>query len=132
MKRTGGIYRRLVKSGIVVDEEVKHQLANPRTGTPRLPRPQNVILKAEREAVANVISDNFDASRLTGNQLRDIADHLGRLDIDGEGLLGVIGAGDVARDRRSVEDYFGPGGADSFGKGAMLTNVENDLLIEKR
>ena len=79
VKRTGSIWRRLVKSGVVDDEEVRQQLANPRTGTPRLPRPQNVVLKAEADHVRDVISDNFDASRLTGAQLASIADQIARM-----------------------------------------------------
>jgi hypothetical protein len=79
VKRTGSIWRRLVKSGVVDDEEVRQQLANPRTGTPRLPRPQNVVLKAEQDHVRDVISDNFDASRLTGAQLASIADQIARM-----------------------------------------------------
>ena len=79
VKRTGSIWRRLVKSGVVDDEEVRQQLANPRTGTPRLPRPQNVVLKAEQDHVRDVITDNFDASRLTGAQLASIADQIARM-----------------------------------------------------
>ena len=41
-----------------------------------------MTIEADREAVSNTISEHFDASRLTGNQLRDIADHLARLNVN--------------------------------------------------
>ena len=79
--RTGGVWRRLVKSAVVHDEEVAAQLARPAQGTVRKRTVNNVTIEADREAVSNTISEHFDASRLTGNQLRDIADHLARLNV---------------------------------------------------
>ena len=77
--RTGAVWKRLVKSGIVVDEEIAHQLAHPAQGTPRRPRVNNVAITADRDAVASVISDNFDVSRLTGAQLASIAASIDKL-----------------------------------------------------
>ena len=79
--RTGAIWKRLVKAGVVHDEEVAAQLARPAQGTQRKPKVNNVTIEADREAVSNTISEHFDASRLTGAQLASIADHLARLNV---------------------------------------------------
>ena len=77
--RTGAVWKRLVKAGVVVDEEVAEQLARPAQGTQRRPKVNNVTIEADREAVRDAISDNFDASRLTGAQLASIADQIARM-----------------------------------------------------
>jgi len=77
--RTGATWKRLIKAGVVQDEEVAAQLARPAQGTVRKPKVNNVTIQADRDAVANTISENFDASRLTGAQLQQIAAELARL-----------------------------------------------------
>lgn len=76
VKRTGATWKRLVKAGVVVDEEVAEQLANPKSGSQRRPKQNAVTIKADRDAVATTIADNFSVDRLTGDQLAQIADRL--------------------------------------------------------
>jgi hypothetical protein len=78
--RTGAIWKRLVKAGTVVDEEVAAQLAKPAQGTPRK-RHNNVTIAADRDAVGGIVRDHFDASRLTGQQLQQIAAEVARLQV---------------------------------------------------
>ena len=80
--RTGAVYKRLVKSGVVQDEEVAEQLARPAQGTPRK-RHNNVSIKADQDAVSGIVRDHFDASRLTGAQLQQIAAEVARLSTSG-------------------------------------------------
>ena len=80
--RTGATWKRLVKAGVVQDEEVAAQLARPAQGTVRKPKTNCVTIQADRDA-ANTISENFDASRLTGQQLKEIAAEVARLNISG-------------------------------------------------
>jgi hypothetical protein len=79
--RTGATWKRLVKAGVVQDEEVATQLARPAQGTVRKPKTNCVTIQADRDAVANTISENFDASRLTGAQLAQIAAEVSRLQV---------------------------------------------------
>ena len=73
------MWKRLVKAGVVQDEEVAEQLAKPAQGIPRRPKVNNITIAADRESVANTICENFDASRLTGAQLASIAASLEKL-----------------------------------------------------
>ena len=74
LKRTGECWRRLVKAGVVQDEEVAQQLLNSAAGTTRkYVRGQNVVLNATR--------DTIDTSKLTPSQLQQIAQQMATMNI---------------------------------------------------
>ena len=76
--RTGTIWRRLVKAGAVVDEEVAAQLAQPITGTrPRAVQPNNIVIE-EGPPEAHVTRADLSQSRKMAKKL--IAEHVDELE----------------------------------------------------
>jgi hypothetical protein len=81
IKRSGEIWRRLVKAGVVQDEEVASQLANGAGTKTKYIRGQNVVVQADRDAASRTVADVFDPAKLSNAQLRQIADHISELQL---------------------------------------------------
>jgi hypothetical protein len=76
--RKGGVWKRLVKSGVVNDPEVADQLANPITGTRPRERPPNNIHVAEGAPETHVTRAETVDARKAAKKL--IADHVDELE----------------------------------------------------
>ena len=77
LKRSGEVWRRLVKAGVVQDEEVAEQLLHGAAGTKtKYVRGQNVIIQADRDAASDTVAGVFDPAKLTNAQLQQIATHI--------------------------------------------------------
>jgi hypothetical protein len=81
IKRSGEIWRRLVKAGVVQDEEVASQLANGAGTKTKYIRGQNVVVQADRDAASRTVADVFDPAKLSNSQLQQIADHISELQL---------------------------------------------------
>ena len=74
LKRSGEVWRRLVKAGVVQDEEVAEQLLNGAAGTKtKYVRGQNVVIQADRDAASDTVAGVFDPAKLSHAQLQQIA-----------------------------------------------------------
>ena len=77
LKRSGEVWRRLVKAGVVQDEEVAEKLLNGAAGTKtKYVRGQNVVIQADRDAASDTVAGVFDPAKLTNAQLQQIATHI--------------------------------------------------------
>ena len=74
LKRSGEVWHRLVKAGVVQDEEVAEQLLNGSAGTKtKYVRGQNVVIQADRDAASDTVAGVFDPAKLPHAQLQQIA-----------------------------------------------------------
>ena len=77
IKRSGEIWRRLVKAGVVQDEEVASQLANGAGTKTKYIRGQNVVVQADRDAASRTVADVFDPAKLSNATAANRRSYLG-------------------------------------------------------